>query len=33
VVTLEEFGLGVDTVNQRLQPERRLAMRRLLPLP
>jgi aspartyl protease family protein len=33
VVTLEEFGLGVDTVNQRLQPVRGLAMRRLLPLP
>jgi clan AA aspartic protease len=33
VVTLEEFGLGVDTVNQRLQPVRGLAMRRLSPLP
>jgi clan AA aspartic protease len=33
VVTLEEFGLGVDTVNQRLRPARGLAMRRLSPLP
>jgi len=28
VVTLEEFGLGVDTVNRRLVPVRGLAMRR-----
>jgi predicted aspartyl protease len=28
VVTLEEFGLGVDTVNRRLVPVRALAMRR-----
>jgi len=33
VVILEEFGLGVDTVNHRLQPVRGLAMRRLSPLP
>jgi predicted aspartyl protease len=28
VVTLEEFGLGVDTVNRKLVPVRGLAMRR-----
>jgi predicted aspartyl protease len=33
VVTLEEFGLGVDTVNQKLQPVRGLARRMLSPLP
>jgi predicted aspartyl protease len=33
VVTLEEFGLGVHTVNQKLQPVRGLAMRMLSPLP
>lgn len=28
VVTLEEFGLGVDTINRKLVPVRGLAMRR-----